>query len=422
MTSRFPIMFFTVSVFKELVERFPEWDALRAFLESEEGGQLRIVDQSAEDSLVLIRYEKGVSCMNVPHVGWFRSVIWDTQRNRPVSVAPQRSSSLPIQRPLPQSGEEEGWVCEEFLDGFMIQCFRKVEAGAETQSSLLPIHIATRSKINASGTFYSSKTFRELFLEAYGDGRDLSAEIVPFDVADTAAAIAVSYSFLVQHAENRIVSPVTSPRAVLVQRVAVMPCGSIIVEDHLPHITRIPGILTGEGTLEERLNALFSSMQWSFQGVVIKDELGNRWKFRSYKYMQVKSLRGNYPDTLNRYAYLYTQNLIETYLTYYPEDAFSFSFQSVCLQQIVAQLHRIYVEIHVRKQLALDAVDKMYHPHLYHLHRIFLNKLRSAGRHLTETDIHQYFHGQPWQRIAFLIRKTQDSYFSQVQDAMEVAP
>lgn len=409
-------MFFTVSVFKNLVERFSEWEALRAFLESEEGGQLRIVDQSAEHHLALIRYEKGVSNVELPHMKWFRSVIWDTQANRPVSVAPARSSSLPIHRPLPLVEEGSGWTCEEFLDGFMIQCFRIQKEGEWS-----PVEIATRSKLDASGTFYSSKSFRALFLEAIGG--DLSDKVAPFSETESSfAPIAVSYSYLVQHAENRIVTPIDPgvPRAVLIQRASIQPCGTVVFEDQLGHVPRVEGILCGEGTLEERLQALFASHPWSYQGVVVKDDTGLRWKFRSDKYNQVKALRGNHPNSLNRYAYLYTQNLVETYLSFYPEDAFSFSFQSVSLQQIVTEIHRMYVEIHVRKQATLTSFDKMYHPHLYQLHKIFLTKLRPAGRHLTNSDIHLYFHGQPWQRIAFLIRKTQDSYFSQVEDAIQL--
>ena len=48
---------------------------------------------------------------------------------------------------------------EEFLEGFMINCFH---LAGETS-----LFITSRSKLDASGHFYSEKSFRQLFVEAY---------------------------------------------------------------------------------------------------------------------------------------------------------------------------------------------------------------------------------------------------------------
>ena len=143
------------STFAELITQYPSWVDLKEFLESEEGGSFRIVDQDESD-LCIIRYEKGVSNMNLPHSRWFRSVVWNMETNRPLCIAPPKAmfTDLPVQ--TTQQAKEEGMVCQELLDGFMINCFTL--AGDKT------LHICSRSKLNASGKFYSSKSFRELFL------------------------------------------------------------------------------------------------------------------------------------------------------------------------------------------------------------------------------------------------------------------
>ena len=68
--------------FRDLIEQFPTWETLGPFLKSAEGGFLRIIGISP---LVLIRYQKGESNFDISHVKFFRSVVWNTETNRPVS-------------------------------------------------------------------------------------------------------------------------------------------------------------------------------------------------------------------------------------------------------------------------------------------------------------------------------------------------
>ena len=83
---------YTINIFKELVEKYPKWEELCCFLESEDGGLFRVVDKN-DNGLCLIRYEKGLSKMDLPHSRWFRSVVWNMRTNRPVCVAPPKSSN-----------------------------------------------------------------------------------------------------------------------------------------------------------------------------------------------------------------------------------------------------------------------------------------------------------------------------------------
>jgi hypothetical protein len=61
----------------------------------------------------------------------------------------------------------------------------------------------------------------------------------------------------------------------------------------------------------------------------------------------------------------------------------------------------------------------MYHPHLYALHGIYLSQLRASGNKMTREVIQYYFHKLPWQRIAFLLRRTQGAYLSFIQSVAE---
>ena len=143
-------MSFTLTCFRDLCAAHPTWADLSSYLVSEAGGKLRVVEPK-ESSLAIIRYTKGVSNFELEHVRAFRSVVWNKDTNRPVCVAPVKA----------EKGEPEAatsLLVSDFVDGTMINAWRTA-AGGDAQ-------IATRTSLNAVGTFYSSRNFSELFNDA----------------------------------------------------------------------------------------------------------------------------------------------------------------------------------------------------------------------------------------------------------------
>jgi hypothetical protein len=234
---------------------------------------------------------------------------------------------------------------------------------------------------------------------------------------------ATYYSFLVQHKEHRIVKKHEQNYVVLIQTGNVYQDGSVTIEGGAGmNDFTFPIPKTNQPISEWFLEA-FGQQPYDFQGVVLKDSVGNRWRMRTEKYKMVKSLRGNHASDMERYAQLFVQNLQYTYLDYYPEDAMSFALQSACMTTITDFIYRAYMEMHIVKAKPtseiLEQIDKMYHPHLYALHGVYLNQLRPTGKKMSIDAVRNYFHKLPWQRIAFLLRKTQNMYLSFVQSAMQ---
>lgn len=425
---------YQLSVFKTLTEVYSSWAELKTYLESEQGGHFRI-SVFPEKGLALIRYEKGVSNMSLPHSRWFRSVIWNTEKHLPVSLSPPKSTAGPFPYSTKEDADRAGCVWSEFLDGFMINCFRMRDDPM--------IYIASRSKLDASGTFYSSKTFRQLFMEAFLQKEGPTLEELEAEFQSEASKWltcgeedeSVSYSFLVQHRENRIVSPIEQNRVVLIQQHVLHSSGLTIYDQFDTFRGQSNGltafvISSQQQTPSSYLHALQTSSTpvidqwirqmmedhlWSFQGLVCKDREGNRWRFRSDKYMTVKVLRGNCPSPLERFSQLYVQNLVHKYLEFYPEDSIEFSLNGLAMNQVIQLLFVNYINLHVAKTITVDTIDKMYLPHLYNLHGIYITQLRPKKIKLVPMDIHAYFCKQPWQRIAFLIRKNKEAYFQATQ-------
>ena len=425
-------MHIQINVFKDLVTQYPSWVELQKYLESPEGGLFRVVDNTDDGEFCLIRYEKGTSKMDLPHSKWFRSVVWNTKTNRPVCVAPTKAATQEFPFKTLKDVSDANVICQELLDGFMINCFR---VGDET------LHITSRSKLNAAGKFYSNKSFRDLFLEAYMSTLEYfpvyiktliqnnSHDIVPPD--SSRREVSVFYSFIVQHKEHRNVKPINNNRVYLVHRGIVYEDGSVDFEN-IPETVK--GIMNIEPITLEHLHDVKSSYaqivatsntsdqaelsevqkwirkqlvdrDWSFQGLVFKDDMGNRWRYRSEKYSAVKTLRGNSPNIIERFAQLYTQSLIVRYLEYYPEDKQLIVDHMKFMDIIIKFLYDNYVDLHITKAVTADTVDKMYLPHLYSIHGIYLNQLKPSGRKVNFCEIKEYLHKQPWQRIVFLIKK-----------------
>jgi hypothetical protein len=365
--------------------------------------------------------------MELPHSRWFRSVVWNTKTNRPVSIAPPKATSQPFSFNTFKELENDGIICQELLDGFMINCFRV--AGDEI------LHITSRSKLDAAGKFYSDKSFRELFTEAYmntlesphynenaiqGNSNDLRSP------DDTKGEVATFFSFLVQHKEHRIVKKITENRVYLIQSGVVYSDGRIHFEDSpttflnnenvtnikyktdKPKGTYLDIVQRNPDGLSEVNNWIKKTLldkSWDFQGLVFKDKFGNRWRFRSEKYSAVKSLRGNSPTFRDRFAQLYTQNLLPKYLEYYEDELMYMTVHMLFMNSLIKLIYDYYVDVHILKTTRLSEIDKMFHPHLYSLHGIYLTQLRPVGSSITLGDIQAYLHKLPWQRVSFLIKK-----------------
>lgn len=393
---------YDLSVFSTLRETYPSWEAFRAYIESEEGGSFRIVEEHPS-GLCLLRYEKGVSIMSHPHAPWCRSILWDRNTHLPVSIAPPKACGTAIPYATMGNAIEAGAVCQEMIDGWMIQAFRRVDDPT--------LYLASRSHLHATGTFYSSRSFRELFLESYlGTTEEEALQVDPFFESPCAekGETAIFYSFLVQHKDHRVVSPIKTNRALLIHKGIVHATGRVTIIDDPLSILGSTGVerMADPATPFASWNAAYvASLTWEHQGIVWKDRTGRRWRYRSPAYELVRSLRGNHASAVDRYAQLYTQNLTHTYLEYFFEDSVSFSFFRALLQRISKELFHAYMDVHVYRNISRDKILSIYHPHLYQLHHIYRTQLRPVDGRMNGVTLQKYLYSLPWQRISFLLRQ-----------------
>lgn len=400
---------------KELIANYSGFADLEKYLQSEEGGQFRVVDRDESNGRCLIRYDKDTSNMTLSHSKWFRSVVWDTVHNRPLCIAPPKSCSSAFSCDSLTEATANGLVFEELLDGVMINAYKVVG-----DSSL---HLATRSKLNATGHFYSAKPFRQLFVESVmettldnesmleGRLQTISRSLPSPDPSKGERS--TFFSFLIQHTENRIVTLIPSNRAFLVHSGVAYDDGRFDIQIQpyeLAEALSLPAVpIINQSSVDSFLKGCEpEQLNKDLAGIVVKDAKGNRWTVRSDSYLRIKELRGNDASDLDRFVRLFATDTISPYLENYPEDTIYLQFHQELIRKLTSQLYNEYVDIHVKKTKTWVNSDKMFQPHLYALHGIYMKDRKRISMIL----ITDYLRFLPSRRLSFLIRRMEDQYGS----------
>lgn len=365
-------MTYTIDCFKDLIEQYPTWAQLRPFLESWEGGRLRVIDCGLD--LYLIRYDKGSSNFSIPSTGWYRSVVWDGTTNRPLCVGPPKATETEL--------EGDSLTYEEFYEGVMINAFLR-----DGQ-----VRLVTRSKLDATGTFYSARSFQSLLMDT---GMTLDSIQTLLTESQT-----LFVSLLLQHPEHRIVSHITEPRALVIHTGSVDPSGSVTFQDKVPHQEKPVDV-----PLDQWARSIAEARGWQHQGIVVKDGKGSRYRLRSSAYTMVRTLRGDSPRLEVRFLKLRQQQLMETYGFYYPEEKELLGQLELLVRQLTQQLYNFYVCVHIKHSIKFADLPPYWKTHVYALHSYYLGSLKERRFFIRKQEVIQYMNNLPIPRMLHLFKQ-----------------
>lgn len=346
----------TVNTFATLRAAHPSWEAFKAHVTSEGGGALRVVENGSR--YAAIRYVKGA--ITAPtEVGHFRSVIWDTVEHLPVCIAPFKAEKggAPLNEELTVS---------EFLDGFMMNAFVGVDGVLE---------VATRTCTGGGNTFYSEKTFGEMFDEAIANSpyKDRAGVVALLGGAGGFA------SFLLQHPDHRVVAKVQKPLLHLIHTGRVDADGvvTLVRPDAPPHAFK--KTYATEQEIEEVMRRMGVQMGWRWQGLCFHDAAGRRWRLRSPTYSLLRELRGAEASGLDRFLRLRTEKRVSEYLKHYSEDRATFWEFEQKLRLVTGGVLAAYNDCHKAHAVAFKALPEAVRPAVYMLHVKWLQELRPKG-------------------------------------------
>jgi len=382
-----------VRLFSEIRTQYSTWEQLKAFLTSDVGGKLIVIGDGPK---VIIRYDKKISNFEILHVHAFRSVVWDTVANIPVSIAPFKVSSGDIQAYT---------ILQDFVEGVMIQAYLTWE---DTK-----IHLASRTKLGADTRFYSKRNFSELICDApqYASLATLipvptSPEKIPYSFA----------SLVLQHPEHRIVTPVSEARLYMISIGHVYSDGTIEIGENPSRWSPEAAAMAPQSFLApagEFNPLLFIASQgiqngWQWQGFVMKNtETLQRWRFRNPLYTIVRDLRGGEADSYSRFLRLRRGAQLEIYLAYYPEDAKEFYECDAKLRDQSMEIFNEYNAVHrglkaVRK--SLKDVGWPLNKCVYALHGLYMSEMKPKNIELTIDNVIQYVNNmEPLKQRALLV-------------------
>jgi len=311
-----------------------------------------------------------------------RSVVWDTRTNLPCSVAPfaaRRDQKIPLG--LGTDGTGVALRLEDFVEGVMINIFR-TKGDKET-------HVTTRSRLDADGTFYSERTFSELFEEAL-DAKKISLgdveRVMGRPVKDGVASTFIS--LVLAHPEHRVVRSVEQANFWAIYRGVVYEDGSVdFFTEDLPAAWRpkcysMTFKADSWAALKAKFEEIKGSKPWYWQGLVVHTGAGaQRWRFRNGNHDRVrKDLRGTESNPFGRFLRLRANARVQEYLRIYPEDSEAFQGFERDYRVATRTLYTWYCKCHKEHAVTFKALPKSVQPLVFGLHKTYLETLRPAGK------------------------------------------
>jgi len=319
-------------------------------------------------------------------MAFFRSVIMSN--NNILSFSPEKSRSNSYFLSIYSENE---CVAEEYVEGTMINLFYDKE--------ISKWEIATKTSVGANIRFFKDqKNFNTLFNEVCNY---LKININNFDKQ-------YSYSFVMQHPENRFVIPITEMRLYLISIYKI--------DNECKKIYEIPKVEYQNLNLPETLNYPFGHYFDTFSnlltnyaslntpttimGIVVKHKNGDRTKFRNPNYEHVKKLRGNNCKLQFQYLTLHKENKINEYLQYYPENRKLFNDYRTNLFNFTAALFNNYVECYIKKARPLKEYPFQYRNHMFALHELYL-KIKVENKIINFQEVIKYVKSLDPARLMF---------------------
>jgi len=362
------------------------WDVLD---EQIENGEFNI---KTHNDYLIVKYNKSrLNYSNYKTLGLWRSVILNKKTKKILAFSPPKSLSW---SEFTQNNTVEECVITKFEEGTMINLFYDKDLG--------DWEISTKSSIGGRYKYFkeSPKTFRSMFLEA------MNYTGLEFNMLNPDYC----YSFVLQHPENRIVVLHKKMKLILTNiyqfqdmKIYEQPISIQYISEGESMEKDVMGdILTSlqkkyaPGAAGHTWEEIYNSNQkmdieYTNVGIQVYNKItGYRTKLRNPSYEQVKFLKGNSPKLQFQYYNLRQADKVKEFLVYYPEYKIEFSRLRTQLHRWTRQLCNLYRECFINKKKPLREFAHQFKPHMFHLHKLYLEELRTEGNYVSLSEVIKY--------------------------------
>lgn len=352
----------------------------------------------------LIKYKKDkLTIENINKVGLFRSVvIFKDNKTDKLSIkvfSPPKSSKYNLFISDESNKFNECYI-SEIVDGTMMNMFY--------DEYIDKWIVCTKSNIGGQCKFNldSNHTFKSMFMDAF---EECSLNYDSFNKTH-------SYSFVLKHPDNRIVTQVNKPSLVLISVYKFIENtvydvtndnSTLIQTISKPHTFKCNEFheLFGGEFDDEWLQLTYvcseKILRYDIPGYNIYNKFGLRTKIRNLSYEHVKRMKGNGQKLLFTYLRLRNNDDLLEFLEYFPEYKEEFDSYKKRLYEWTQKLYKFYVDSFIYKTITLKNCPFEVKPILYDIQNQYLNYLKPNGRKVNFKFIAGYIKKMPVQKIMF---------------------
>jgi len=309
-----------------------------------------------------------------PWMKYCRGAIIDADTNKLLCVPPAKSNEIEDLNEIINNYDTTNKY-EPLIDGTMINMFYKDNKWV----------LCTRSSVGAKNSWDGKVPFYKLFTSI--QGTEWYSELKEDHC----------YSFVFQHIQNRIVTPVTNNAIYLIESYDMG--GDVPIISELPLINGITNIirLTGDDLKEYLKEPIF----FSIKGLTVKDNSGKRTNWINPRYTGVLGLKMNNNNKFLNYMESFEKNNLNEYLYYYPEDTELYTRYYHKMVELKDRLYQLYCNIYIFKQNTLKDSPYVLKPLLYDIHGDYLRTKEKINRE----KVHHYVNNLPHKKLLFTINR-----------------
>lgn len=302
-----------------------EYTSIKSLLEREPYN-LIVKDIQHFPNLYMIVYDKNNSDLNNSVVKECRGIILEKNTNKIVCYSFNKGLNL-HNNLLPNQFDWNSTKVEKSIDGTQIKMF--FYDGEWRYAS-------TRCIDANRAYWYTNESFYDLFT-------DVKNEIDYNRLNEK-----YCYSFVLCHPKNRIVMNYDEPKLYHVLTRDLETLEEVDIDIGVEK----PEVFTNFETFEDLLNSAANSESME-EGYMLCykdcDNILHRVKIKNESYNKIKKLRGNTNNLFYNFLQLRSNDLLQLYLTFYPEHSSRFALFELDIRKLASEIHHLYMNKHVHR-------------------------------------------------------------------------
>lgn len=338
-----------------------------------------IVKNFNKFNLKLIKYPYNKQIDTNIYERYLKGCIIDTKNNKVVMIPPVKSDNL-----INYNIDIEDTIIQELFDGTMINLFYHNDEWLHS----------TRSDINLNNK-WTKKSFKKMFEECHGGKLDYDKLNKNY-----------TYSFVMQHCENRNVSIINENHIILVESRNRDTFEFVDLNEfrntefngyHVVENYSVPNLNEYIVQLSNFTNS--DHVRFNYKGFTIKKD-NKRYNYINPEFEMVKILKVNSNNPLFNFCSLRKDNKLSVFLYYFYEFNNEFAKYNTVLDIFMKELYDTYVKVNIKKEVQKKDIPFQLKPLIYELHGIYLQ----SKQKINLPKVNDYINSLEPDRLTFILK------------------